>query len=231
MTEPLKCVTIDDEPLALQVLQQFILQLPELQLVKSFTDAVDGAAFLEATPVDLLFVDINMPDIRGTDLVKRLARPPMVIFTTAYRNYAVEGFELNAVDYLVKPVEFSRFERSVQKAVELHSLKHQRTAETYFVVRSEYNLVRINVADIDYIESVEDYLKVHTSKGKPVMTLMTMKAATDKLPASQFVRIHRSYIVPMAKIKSYLNRKVTLQSGTELPVSNSYVDDVRSRLQ
>ncbi len=228
----LKCVSIDDEPLALQLVNQYIQKFEALQLLKSFTDAIEAAAFLNSNTVDLLFIDINMPDIKGTDLVQNLAHPPMIIFTTAYSNYAVQGFELNALDYLVKPISFDRFSVAVQKAITMQQLKTEaKNKGGHLVVRSEYNLIKIELANIEYIESLEDYLKIYTHGAKPVMTLMTMKALLDKLPAKHFIRIHRSYIVPFAKIKSYLNRKVTLLSGTELPVSNSHADELKMLLK
>ncbi len=220
-------VIIDDEPLALEVLKQFIAQTPALQLVQSFDDAVAGKAYLQDNLIDLLFIDINMPDIKGTDLVRSLETKPLVIFTTAYKNYALEGFDLDAIDYLVKPISAERFAKAAQKAIEFYSLKKSVKLQTdSLFVRSEYQLVKIVFADIEYIESVEDYLKIHLITGRPVMTLLTMKAVLDKLPASQFARIHRSYIVPLAKIKSVVNRKVSL-SSVELPVSSSYLQFIK----
>lgn len=223
----LKTVIIDDEPLALEVLNQFIRKVPSLQLIQSFDDAVAGKEFLDSGAVDLLFIDINMPDLKGTELVRTLETKPLVIFTTAYANHALEGFELDAIDYLVKPISFERFTKAVQKATEFHALKKSAKPETdSLFVRSEYQLVKITFGDILYIESLEDYLKIHLASGRPVMTLMTMKAVLDKLPPSQFARIHRSYIVPLSKIKSVVNRKVSL--GTvELPVSSSYLDFIK----
>jgi two-component system, LytTR family, response regulator len=227
---PLQCVLIDDEPLALEVLKQYISRFPELQLVESFSDVVAGEAFLKANLVDLLFIDINMPDKKGTDLVRSLAESPMVIFTTAYKSYAAEGFDLDAVDYLVKPISFERFAKAVQKALQLAQLKkttQPHNGDSLFV-RSEYQLVKIAFSDILYIESMEDYLKIYTANSRPLMTLMTMKAVLDKLPPAGFARIHRSYIVSLAKVRSIINRKITLVNDTELPVSNSYVDVVKS---
>lgn len=225
----IRCVIIDDEPLAINVLKQYISQTPSLFLLESFDDAIAGKAYLEsnANAIDLLFVDINMPDLQGTELVRNLQQKPMAIFTTAYKNYALEGFELDAIDYLVKPIAFERFTKAAQKAVEFHHLKKaSRPENDSLFVRAEYQLVKISFSDIEYIESVEDYIKIHVSNGRPVMTLMTMKAVLDKLPPSQFARIHRSYIVPLAKIKSVVNRKVSLPN-IELPVSSSYVDFIK----
>lgn len=227
MPVQIRCVIIDDEPLAIDVLKQYVGQTSWLQLLASFDDAVAGRAYLEANAVDLLFVDINMPDLQGTELVRGLLQKPMVVFTTAYKNYALEGFELDAVDYLVKPVAYERFAKAAQKAKEYFDLRKAAKPEAdALFVRAEYQLLKINFSDIEYIESVEDYIKIHVSNGRPVMTLMTMKAVLDKLPPSQFARIHRSYIVPLAKIRSVVNRKVSL-SAVELPVSSSYVDFIR----
>ena len=227
---PIRCVFIDDEPLALEVLKQYITRFPELQLVQSFTDVIAGEEFLKNNPVDLLFVDINMPEKKGTDLVRDLAEKPMVVFTTAYKTYAAEGFDLDAVDYLVKPISLERFTKAIHKALQFAQLKKVATPENgdSRFVRSEYQLVTISFQDILYIDSVEDYLKIYTTSGRPVMTLMTMKAMLDKLPTTMFARIHRSYIVSLSKIRSNINRKVTLVNEVELPVSNSYVDVVKS---
>lgn len=223
----IRSVVIDDEPLAIDVLKQYLTQLPTLQLMATFDDALAGQAYLQDNPVDLLFIDINMPDLRGTELVRTLSQKMMVIFTTAYKNYAWEGFELDAVDYLVKPISFERFDKAVQKATDLFTLKNaSRPDNDSLFVRAEYQLVKINFSDIEYIESVEDYLKVHRSNDRPVMTLMTMKAVLQKLPPAQFARIHRSYIVPLSKIKSVVNRRVRL-SSVELPVSSSYVNFIK----
>lgn len=218
----LTCVVIDDEPLALELLGQYISRFTELQLVHCFTDAVETVSFLKNNPVDLLFADINMPDITGVDLVKSLPVKPMVIFTTAYRKFAVEGFELDAIDYLLKPIEFNRFSKAVNKAMDFYRYKKTtKSKEESIFVRSEYQMVKINLEEIEYIESVEDYLKIHLSSGKYVMTLMTLKSILEKLPATQFQRIHRSYVVALPKVKSIVNRKLRI-SSVELPVSDSY---------
>jgi DNA-binding LytR/AlgR family response regulator len=180
---------------------------------------------LQSNPVDLLFADINMPDISGIDLVRSLQDRPMIIFTTAYKNYALEGFELDAVDYLLKPISFERFTRAVNKASEYFEYKQktERPGPDSLFVYSEYRLVKIPLDEIEYIESLEDYIRIHTITGKPVMTLITLKKVMEKLPVVQFRRIHRSYIVSAAKVKSVQGRKLRMQSGKELPVSDSYL--------
>ena len=218
----IKCVAIDDEPLALKLIEEFALKFPFLKMINTFDDAIAGAEFLRNNLIDLLFIDINMPDITGTELVRSLKQKPAVIFTTAHKKFAIEGFELDALDYVLKPIDFERFSRAVNKALDYIQYKKSKTEkDEAFFVRAEYQLVKIVLDDIEYIESLEDYLKIHLESGKPVMTLMTLKAILEKLPPDKFKRIHRSYIVPVSKIKSVLNRKVRLTS-VELPLSDSY---------
>lgn len=225
MTDNLvKCVAIDDEPPALKLIQQYVSRIPNLNLVYTFDDAVTGAEFLRNNTVDILFIDINMPDISGIDLVRSLEVKPLVIFTTAYKKFAFDGFELDAVDYLLKPIEFSRFLKAAQKAVAmLQQNLPRQTGPDFLFVRSEYRLLKIDINTIECIEGLEDYIKIHISKERPVLTLMTMKAVLEKLPPSKFRRIHRSYIIATSKVVSILNKKVTLVSGKELPVSDSYI--------
>lgn len=225
----LTCVAIDDEPLALQLMKAYVQQTPGLELIQTFSDATAGAAFLKQHPADLLFIDINMPDISGLDLVRDLDEKPLVIFTTAYRQFAFEGFELNAVDYLLKPIDLDRFSKAVAKAMEYYAVKNsapKEDTESLFVY-SEYKLMKIALSEIEYIETMEDYIKIHVTTGKPILTLMSLKKALEKLPEAKFRRIHRSFVVPVAKVKSIANRKVTLASGKELPVSESYLQFIQ----
>ncbi len=166
-----------------------------------------------------------MPDITGIELVKSLEEKPIVIFTTAYKKFAYEGFELDALDYLLKPIDFGRFSKAVCKALEYHEYKKTagNQVSNHLFVRSEYRVIKINLNDIDFIESLEDYIKIHITAGKPVLSLMPLKKVLEKLPADKFRRIHRSYIVSVDKVRSVLHRKVQLLSGKELPVSESYI--------
>jgi DNA-binding LytR/AlgR family response regulator len=224
----LTCVAIDDEPLALELLTQYTSRFTELKLLHVFNDAIEAVSYLKNNTVDLLFVDVNMPDITGVDFVRSLTIKPMIIFTTAYRKFALEGFELDAVDYLLKPIEFTRFSKAVTKAIDFyHYKKSNKPKEENIFVRSEYQMVKINLEEIDYIESVEDYLKIHLSSGKYIMTLMTLKSILDKLPADQFQRIHRSYVIAVAKVKSIVNRKLRIAT-VELPVSDSYAGFIKN---
>lgn len=226
----LKCIAIDDEPLALRLISEYVSRFPSLQLIKTFDDAISGAEFLKSKPVDLLFIDINMPDITGIDLVRSLEVKPIVIFTTAYKNFAYEGFELEALDYILKPTDFKRFEKAVEKAVDYYQYKNKTNTETpeeSLYVYSEYRMVKIDLNTIEYIESMEDYIKIHITNEKTVLTLMPLKKVLEKLPADKFQRIHRSYIVPVNKIRSIQNRKVKL-TDVELPVSDTYQDVIRN---
>lgn len=220
----LKCIAVDDEPLALDILKTYIARLPVLQLVQTFDDAVLAVDFLKQNPVDLLLVDINMPDLSGLDLVRSLDVMPLIIFTTAHKNYAFEGFELNAVDYLLKPIDFDRFSKAIIKVADYYQYKTRASGESaeYLYVYSEYRQVRINLNEIEYIESLEDYIRIHLNGQKPVVTLMTLKKVLEKLPEQQFKRIHRSFVVASNRVNSIHNRKAILNSGKELPISDSY---------
>jgi two-component system LytT family response regulator len=221
----LKCIAIDDEPLALELIGEYAAKFPGLEMIQIFDDAITGAEFLRKNDIDLLFIDINMPDITGLDLVRSLEKKPLTIFTTAFKNFALEGFELEAIDYLLKPIDFERFKKAVNRAIEFFQYRQSSRPETQasLFVRSEYRMIKIDLDEIEFIEGLEDYIKIHLSDNKPVLTLMTLKAVLEKLPSAKFKRIHRSYIVPVDKVRSILNRKVKLSSGTELPVSNNYL--------
>jgi len=230
----LKCIAIDDEPLALRLISEYVSRFPALQMVNTFEDAITGAEFLKNTPIDLLFVDINMPDVTGIDLVRSLQVKPMVIFTTAYKKFAYEGFELEAIDYILKPIDIKRFTKAVEKAFDYYKYKNKPTddeTDESLYVYSEYRMVKIELDEIEYIEGLEDYIKIHLANAKPVLTLMTLKAVLEKLPEEKFKRIHRSYIIPVNKVQSILNRKLTLANGTELPVSDSYASFINEWIQ
>lgn len=221
-----KCVAVDDEWPALELIRNYVLHAPVLQMVQTFNDAVSAGEFLRNNETDILFIDINMPDISGIELVNSLPNKPLIIFTTAYKKFAYEGFELEAVDYLLKPIAQERFNKAVNKAVEILRAKAQPKAQAQqsIFVRSEYKMVKVDLADIDYVEGLEDYIKIHLAGSRPVLTLMTMKAFIEKLPAENFLRIHRSYIVSLSKIVAVSNKKASLKNGAVLPVSDSYID-------
>ena len=209
----------------MELIREYVGKFPELKIVQTFDDAINGADFLRTHDIDLLFIDINMPDITGVDLVRSLEKKPLTIFTTAYKNFAFEGFELEAIDYLLKPIDFERFTKAVTRAIEFFQYKQaskDKLQQSLFV-RSEYRMIKIDLDEIEYIEGLEDYIKIHLTNKKSVLTLMTLKSVLEKLPAGKFKRIHRSYIIPVDKVQSILNRKVRLSSGAELPVSNNYL--------
>ena len=226
----LKCIAIDDEPLALDLIKGYTDQIPSLDLVKTFLSAKEGAEYLKYNAIDLVFLDINMPNISGLELVRSLKVKPQIIFTTAYKDFAFDGFELNAVDYLLKPIEFERFSKAVQKALNYYILRksaQDENSESLFVF-SEYKEIKIPINEIEYIESLEDYIKVHLSTGKPILTLMSLKKVLERLPADKFKRIHRSFAVPVNKVQSISNRKVVLESGKVLPIGISYLDFIEN---
>jgi two-component system LytT family response regulator len=222
----MKCIAIDDEPLALELLRTYISEVPELNLLHTFDDALEGAAYLKLHEIDLLFIDINMPDISGLDLVAAIENKPMVIFTTAHKKYAHIGFELEAIDYLLKPISPERFQKAVTRAQEQFQLRKRITEPEWepFMVRSEYKMIRIDPAQIEYIESMEDYIKIFLiDTNRPVLTLMSLKTILEKLPESGFSRVHRSFIVGEKQIHSIVNKKISLKSGKEIPVSDTYL--------
>ena len=226
----LKCVAIDDEPLALEIIRNYVGKLNDTDIVATFTDTVSAKAFLDDNNVDLLFLDIQMPDINGMRFYAQLAQKPPVIFTTAFSQYAVEGFNLDAIDYLVKPIEFERFSKAVTKAKELQEYhQNKEMNDGYLFVKYNYQWNKIFFKDIILIEALDDYIKIHMQP-KSLLVHMSMKAVTEKLPSQKFVRVHRSYIVPVDGITSF--NKNTLQLGDkQIPVSSSYQKQVQEILQ
>lgn len=218
-------IAIDDEPLALKVIQKFATQSGNLDLQDCFTQTSEAVRYLEATSVDLMFLDINMPSISGIDFLRRLDTPPKVIFTTAYSEYAVEGFNLNAVDYLLKPFTYDRFRTAVEKAIfQLKGTVGEAT-EPHLMIRADYSLIKVFLKDIILIESLDNYVKLHLVGQKPVLARMPLKTIADMLPKNAFIRIHRSYIVPLARIKS-IRSKTVYTEAHELPVGSSFERDL-----
>src|SRR5574344_1410762 len=228
------CIAVDDEPLALELMETYILQVPGLHLLRTFTDAVSAWSFIQKNPVDLLFLDIQMPDISGLQMAKSLEkRKPLVIFTTAFSKYAVEGFNVHAVDYLLKPFEFNRFKEAVDKAVEIKALSEKspvQTEEKAVFVKSDYQNVRIPTKDIHFIEGFDDYIRIHVDTGKSIYTLMSLKSMLEKLPENEFIRVHRSYIVPINRFQRVFNQLIQL-GNKDIPIGKSYIEAVRKRLQ
>jgi DNA-binding LytR/AlgR family response regulator len=219
----INCIAIDDEPLALHLIREYASKINFLNLQQTFTDTDEATAWLQENEVDLLFLDIQMPDINGIQFYKSLAKKPQVIFTTAYSEYAVEGFNVDAIDYLLKPFEYDRFLKSVYKAKEyLEFLSNQELQMASIFIKVDYQLMKINLKEIELIEGLDDYIRIYV-KPKPVLALMTLKSIQEKLPSQEFVRVHRSYIVPVSKIESFGRNKVKI-NGREIPIGSSYGD-------
>jgi DNA-binding LytR/AlgR family response regulator len=224
-------IAIDDEPPALKIIESFCAQddSPEdnrIQLLKTFTKPNEALKYLRKFPVDLLFLDVQMPSLSGLKLYKAIEQVSMVIFTTAYSEYAVEGFNLNAIDYLLKPFTYERFAQAVSKAKEFHAFTHKSktTPQEYFFIRVDYSLAKINIVDILFIEGLDDYLQIHLADHKKIVPRMTMKAIVSKLPASEFIRVHRSFIVPLKRIEQVRNKMIYI-NGKEIPIGSSYEED------
>lgn len=217
----IKAIAIDDEPPALSVIENFCSQTDFIQLQKTFTKPTEALKYLRKFPVDLLFLDIQMPSLSGIEFYKSIQQDTMVIFTTAHSEYAVEGFNLKAVDFLLKPYTFERFLQAVNRAREFSGAAAQPDGNQYLFVRADYSLIKINIADILYIEGLDDYLKIYIKDQKTIVTRMTMKAMASKLPANEFVRVHRSFIIPLKRVESVKNKSLIL-GGQEIPIGNSY---------
>jgi len=215
------CIAIDDEPLALQLVSEYCQRISFLRLEKIFTNTDEASDYLSRNQVDLLFLDIQMPDINGVQFYKNLNKKPPVIFTTAFKDYAVEGFNVDAVDYLLKPFEYDRFLKACYKAKEyIEFLSSQELQLNSIFVKVNYEIMKINLKDIDLIEALDDYIKIYTQP-TPVLTLMTLKNIAEKLPPRDFIRVHRSFIIPVAKVEKFSKTKLWVK-GKEIPIGSSY---------
>jgi DNA-binding LytR/AlgR family response regulator len=238
----LNVLIVDDEPLALDVLETYISQMPELNLVKRCSNALEANEALKQHSIQLMFLDIQMPQLTGIDFVKTLTNPPMIVFTTAYPNYAIQGFDLNALDYLLKPISLERFMKAVNKAVEhaeMNDREHSSHSVTpaaspsnedldFFFVKADKKLVKVNFDDIIYIEGLKDYVIIRL-QGTRVITLQTMKSLEDRLPQSRFMRVHRSFIVSMDKIVAIEGNMIEVMEKEKpkmLPIGKNYRDEL-----
>ena len=225
----LRCIAVDDEPLALGLVTDYIRKLPFLELVAACGDAFEAAAALQSSSVDLMFIDIQMPGLTGLQFIESLAKRPMVIIVTAYKKFAPEGFELDVVDYLIKPVGLDRFMKACYKAQELHQLRMAPLGAglDFFFVNVDYSLVKVLFADIVWCEGSGDYVKIHLrSSPKPLLVRTSAKTLEGELPGDRFLRIHKSYIVAIAAITAV--RKNSLFIGEmELPVGETYREALR----
>jgi DNA-binding LytR/AlgR family response regulator len=230
----IRCIAIDDEQLVRELLEDSIQQVPFLQLVKTCRNAMEALEVLQQEQIDLLFLDIQMPKLNGLQLLQSLQQPPLVILVTAYEEYALDGFNLQVVDYLLKPFSFERFLKACNRANELFRLKQGAVAPVdevhTFFVNVEYTQVKIITANITYIEALKDYVKIHLSNTpKPVLTRMTMKAMEEKLPAAAFIRTHKSYLVSVQKITT-IKRDLVCIGEIEIPVSEFFKENVNRLL-
>lgn len=237
----IRCLAIDDEPLALRQITGYIGKIPFLELVRTFNSAVQAQQYLLEEKVDLIFVDINMPDLNGVDFVRSLESPPMIIFTTAYSEYAIEGFKLDAIDYLLKPFSFKDFARSANKANSLYELLSMKNAaaesateeavaeesesttdKEYISVRADYKTSLIKISNIVYIESEGEYVRMNMNDGTKVVTLFRLKNMESSLPSDTFMRVHRSYIVNLKCITGYTKGRIFLENDDYVPIGENY---------
>ena len=231
----LKCNAIDDEPLALRQISAYIAKIPYLELAATFNNAIEAQQRLASERVDLIFVDINMPDLNGVDFVRALTDRPMVVFTTAYSEYAIDGFKLDAVDYLLKPFSFADFSRAAAKANSLYELRQGRLPaqpdsdseatpkdREYISVKADYKVSLVRIADIVYIESEGEYVRMHLCDGSTITTLFRLKNMEAALPSEQFMRVHRSYIVNLRAIRSYVRGRIFLSDTEYVPIGENY---------
>lgn len=226
----MKCIIIDDEPLAVDLIKSFVEKVAFLELVTSFNNALDAISYINMHHIDLVFLDIEMPHFTGIDFINAIEKKPLIIFTTAYSNYAVEGFDFGAIDYLIKPIPFHRFLKAAVRAQQALSpnqiapkIPQTATVEhnDFMFFRSEFENVKINYTDILFIEGLKDYVKIYTNDGKYILTLMSLIKLEETLSTKGFSRIHRSYIVNLSHIKSIQKNKVLIREK-RLPISESY---------
>lgn len=237
----MNCIIIDDEPMAVKVIESYCESIDSITVLGTFTNALDALDFIKDNSVDLIFSDIEMPHINGVDFIKTLEHQrPIFIFTTAYPQYALDGFELNAIDYLVKPIPFPRFVTAIQRAKERLKLKESIASDSthnskkvyeddFIFVKSEYDNLKLLIDDITYIQGLKDYLKIHTLKSGAILTLMNFKDFQAKLPGNLFIRIHRSYIVNISKIELLQRNKVIIE-GQRIPIGENYKEAFYKRL-
>ena len=231
----IKCLVIDDEPLALQQLASYVEKIPYFTLVAQCHGAVEAREIIDRERVDAIFVDINMPDINGMDFVKQLSAPPIVVFTTAYSEYAVDGYKVDAVDYLLKPFGLDDFKRAATKVKKRYELENNAAAQQpaddddSIFLKTEHRVIRANIADIRYVEGMSEYLRIHLNgHDKPLVVLLSMKKLEERLTPHNFLRIHKSYIINMRHFLEMNRTRVTLDNQVVLPFGDSYREKLNS---
>jgi DNA-binding LytR/AlgR family response regulator len=230
----INCIAIDDEPLALSKLEGFVSKVPELNLIRTFDNAIEAIGWLKENSVDLIFLDIQMEQLTGIQFLEATGTASRIIITTAYDQYAIKGFELNVTDYLLKPFSFQRFVQAVNKVMGYFTQNHEAQQpshkdESYLFVKTEYRLERVDIDDILYIEGMKDYLRIICT-GRKIMTLQSFSKIEESLPSNKFCRVHKSFIVAIDKIRS-IERGVILISDRRIPVSNTYKESFYSRIK
>lgn len=223
----IRCIAIDDEPLALEQIADYIRKTPFLKLLGLCESPLLALDFLATTPIDLMYVDINMPDLSGMDFVKSLENPPKIVFVTAYTEHALESYRVDAIDYLLKPVSYSDFLKSANKISTWFITNQQNSTEInsnkdFLFIKSDYKILRINFDDIIYIEGMNEYIRIHLTHSKPVMTLLSMKSIESQLPQDRFMRVHRSYIISLSKISVIERNHIVFDAKVYIPVSEQY---------
>lgn len=230
----IKCIAIDDEPLAVKKIAAYIQQTPFLELVAECRNAMEAMNIMNKHDIQLLFIDINMPEINGMEFVKSLTIRPFIVFTTAYSEFAVEGFQVDAVDYLLKPISFSSFLKAANKVKDLIELSANSQKEGskvsggHLFVKSDYKLIRIELDDIKYIESQHEYIQIHLISTEPVLTKLSMKAIEDQLPPDRFMRVQRSFIVNLSKISVIERNRIVFDGKVYIPVSEQYKEKLQA---
>ncbi|CAM1373479.1 Two-component system response regulator [Tenacibaculum litopenaei] len=231
MTSKITCILVDDEPMAREILSTYIAKTPQLKLLAACSSATEALEVLQSTPVDLIFLDINMPEVSGLSLAKAIHQQTQLIFTTAYREYALDGFELNAIDYLLKPIAFDRFLTAIRKLSIPKSNRSEATGifDDFMFVRADRKMIKVNFQDIIYIESLSDYLKIHCHS-QTLTIRETISNIEQRLPTHQFLRTHRSYIISIPQILSYTNEYIEVVQKA-IPISRSYKEIVLQKLE
>lgn len=237
----MRCIAIDDEPIALKVIERFVKKVPFLESLGSFQNPVEASLFLQENPTDLIFLDIQMPDLTGIQFLQSLTHPPKVIFTTAYSEYAAESYDLDAVDYLLKPIPFERFLKAVNKAFKLHQVEAEQESgheeedakhdamSPYLFLKSDTRIFKVKRDEIQYIEGMRDYIAVHIPQ-KRIMTLMSLSKMLLRLPPSDFIRVHKSYIINLHHITLIQQNRIVI-GEKEIPISNTYREDFFNRIE